>query len=367
MRADLGVGVEVPVMQSGMGGVAGPDLAAAVTDAGGLGVLAVLGLKPDIVRREIRKVRGLTDGLFGVNIWLHEDVRHPPDVDTVPADVSGASQALLNEFRPRFDIPATAAAPMAPADVVDAALEVMISERVPVFSSGLGVPEPSLVERFHSVGTKVLTMVATVDDAVLAADHGVDVVIAQGSEAGGHRSFGSKPTAEAAVGMSLMALLPEVVDTLDRSVPVIAAGGLADGRGIAAVLSLGACGGLLGTRFVATNESMANDAWKATLVNGRPLTTITDGYTGQWARVVATEFTQRWEQAAVSPPPGLLQAGLMGDLTAAAKAVGDTDLQPLYAGTSASLIDDLPGAGEVVLRIRDEIRAALAGAVDSLS
>ena len=358
MRADLGLGVDVPVMQSGMGGVAGPDLAAAVTNAGGLGTLAALRKSPDVIRDEIRQVRSLTDGLFGVNIWLHDDVRRPPDVDLVAADLVAAVQTVLNEFRPRLDLPVTTAPPPAWPDVVDGALEVMIGERIPVFSSGLGVPETSLVERFHLVGTKVVTMVATVDDAILAASNGVDVVVAQGSEAGGHRSFGTKVDADAAVGASLFSLLPEVIDGLGPSVPVIAAGGLADGRGIAAVLSLGACGALLGTRFVATVESMANAEWKRALMDDRTETTITDGYTGQWARVVATEFTARWEQSGALPPPGLLQLGLMRDLQQAAREAGDTDLQPLYAGTSVHLIEDLLPAAEVVERLRAEIRTA---------
>lgn len=359
MKPDLGIGARVPVMQSGMRGVAGPDLAAAVSNAGGVGVLAVLGLKPDVVRDQIRAVRALTDEPFGVNIWLHDDVRTQPDIDLVPADVIGASQAILNEFRGRFDLPPTTARPQPRPDVTEAALDVMIEERIPVFCAGLGVPEAELVERFHAVGSKVVSMVATVDDAVEASGNGVDAVIAQGSEAGGHRSFGSKVSAAEAHGASLLSLLVQVVDEVGHSTPVIAAGGIADGRTIAATMLLGARGALLGTRFVATAESMANDAWKQAIITGRPTTTLTDGYSGQWARVIETDFTERWNESGVTPPPGLLQASLMADLQTAAKASGDVHLQPLYAGTSATLIDDLPGAGEVVTRIDEELRAAL--------
>jgi len=365
MKADLGIGARVPVMQSGMRGVAGADLAAAVSNAGGVGVLAVLGLKPDVVRDQIRAVRALTDQPFGVNIWLHDDVRTQPDVDLVPADIIGASQAVLNEFRGRFDLPPTTERPPPRPDVTDAALDVMIDERIPVFSAGLGLPEPELVERFHAVGTKVVSMVATLDDAITAAGNGVDAVIAQGSEAGGHRSFGSKVSASDAMGKSLFALLPEVVDAIGGGTPVIAAGGIADGRGVAAAIALGARGALLGTRFVATAESMANDAWKQAVIAERPPTTLTDGYSGQWARVIETDFTDRWSESGVTPPPGLLQASMMADLQSAAKAAGDVHLQPLYAGTSASLIDDLPGAGEVVARIAEEIRATLKSALSS--
>lgn len=354
-------------MQSGMRGVAGVELAAAVSNAGGLGVLAVLGLPPDVVRKQVGELRARTDKPFGVNVWLHDDVRTPPPVDHVPSDIIGASQAILNEFRPRFDLAPTTAPPEPRPDVVNAALDVMIDERIPVFCAGLGVPEASLVERFHTAGCKVASMVATLDDAVAASSNGVDTVIAQGSEAGGHRSFGAKVSAYDAAKQSLMSLLPEVVDAIGATTPVAAAGGIADGRGVAAAMAMGASGALLGTRFVATAESTANDAWKQAVIAAHPVTTMTDGYSGQWARVIATEFTQRWQDSGAVPPPGLMQASLMADLQQAARTSGDLDLQPLYAGTSAALIDDLPGAGEVVARIDAELRAALQDAIAALA
>lgn len=353
------LGVAAPVLQSGMGGVAGVDLAAAVSNAGGLGVLAALRLTPEQVRTAIQEIRQHTDRPFGVNIWLHDDVRTPVSPASVADDVVRGSQTVLNEFRPRFDLPPTLARPDAGPDLVNAALEVMIDEHIPVFCAAIGVPEQELVARFHDGGTKVVAMVATVEDAVEAVENGVDVVVAQGSESGGHRSYGTKRERHAAVGSSTLTLVPEVIDQVGAAVPVVAAGGIVDGRGLAAMLALGADGVLLGTRFVATKESLASDVWKQRLTTGNRQTTMTDGFTGQWARVLTSEFTEQWEDSGATALPGLLQAAAGKDLFGAAKKVGDDQLQPLYAGAGVSVMRDIPGAGDVVTRLVDEARRRL--------
>ena len=341
-----------------MGGVAGPELVAAVCNAGGLGILAALNLRPDAVRDAIRRVRELTDQPFGVNIWLHDDVRSPPDVSD-HADLVRSVQSVLNELRPRFELPATLEAPRQMPDLVDAALEVMIDERVPVFSAGLGIPEPELVGRFHRVDAKVVTMVATTDDARSAVECGSDVVIAQGLEAGGHRSHGRKLPAGEAAGTGTLTLIPQVVEAIDDRVPVVAAGGIVDGRGLAAAMMLGAAGVLMGTRFVATAESQASQLWKDRLTSGHGVTTLTDGFTGQWARVLRSEFTDYWASQGTTPLPGLLQAAARADLQRAAAAAGDDQMQPLYAGAAFDLLDDLPSAGEVVARIVEEAQVLM--------
>lgn len=354
--------ITAPIVQSGMGGVAGPELVAAVSNAGALGVLAALGLAPEQVAASIRQVRELTDRPFGVNIWLHDDVRTPPDPTAIPDDVVRGVQSTFNELRPRFELPSTLDRPAAGADLVDAALDVMIEERVPVFSAAIGLAEPALVERFHSAGSKVVAMVASVADGLAAVANGVDVVVAQGSESGGHRSYGQKLALPTATGSSTLTLVPEMVDAVGPSVPVIAAGGVVDGRGLAAMLALGADGALLGTRFVATKESSAADIWKRRLTTGDRATTLTDGFTGQWARVLRSEFTEHWQAAGAEALPGLLQASAGADLFTAAKRHGDDQMQPLYAGAGVGTMSDIPGAGEVVERLVAEARAALSSA-----
>jgi len=355
-RLCTNLSITAPIIQSGMGGVAGSDLAAAVCNAGGLGVLASLRLRPEQVRSAIQEIRAATDQPFGVNIWLHEDVRVSPDPSGIPDDVVRGSQQVLNEFRPRFDLPTTLARPAPAENLVDAALEVMIEERIPVFCAAIGVPEGELVERFHRVGTKVVSMVATASDAAAAVENGCDVVVAQGTESGGHRSYGSKHPKSRALGSSTLTLVPEVLDTIGDQVPVVAAGGIVDGRGLAAMLALGADGVLLGTRFVATRESLAADVWKLRLTNGERSTTLTDGFTGQWARVLTSEFTEAWEDSGAEALPGLLQAAAGKDLFGAARKASDDQLQPLYAGAGVGALHDIPGAGEVVTRIVEEAR-----------
>lgn len=353
------LGADVPIMQSGMGGVAGPELVGAVCNAGGIGVLAALRLSPDKVRAGIAQVRELTDRPFGVNIWLHDDVRTPPDPNAISDDVVKGSQSVFNEFRPRFGLEPSLERPAAGADLVNAALDVMIEQRIPIFSAAIGVPEGDLVERFHAVGTKVVAMVATLDDARDAVANGVDAVVAQGTESGGHRSYGQKHDRSGALGESTLALVPQVIDAVSGRVPVLAAGGIVDGRGLASMLALGADGVLLGSRFVATRESAAADMWKRRLTTGDRTTTMTDGFTGQWARVLTSDFTETWEQSGQQPLPGLLQAAAGADVIGAAKANDDDQVQPLYAGAGVASMSDIPGAGEIVTSMDAEARTIL--------
>lgn len=355
--------IDAPIMQSGMAGVAVPDLVAAVSNAGGLGVMAALRLLPDDVRAAIRRVRDATDKPFGVNIWLHDDVRVSPDPEQIPDDVVRGAQSVLNRFRPRFDLAPTLDRPAASPDLVDAALDVMIEERVPVFSAGLGVPEADLVERFHAVGTKVVSMVATVDDARAAVANGVDVVAAQGNEAGGHRSFGAKLDRTEAEGASSLVLVPRMVDAVGADVAVLASGGVVDGRGLAAMMALGADGALCGTRFVATRESGAAEMWKQRLTSGDRTTTLTDGFTGQWARMLRSEFTEEWAASGAEALPGLLQAAAGSDVFGAAKRLDDDQLQPLYAGAAVGQLSDVPSAGDVITAMVADARSIL-GRVD---
>jgi nitronate monooxygenase len=182
------LGIEYPIVQAGMGGVAGPQLAAAVSAAGGLGIVGSTMTSPEDVRKAIREVRALTDRPFGVNLLLHSQVSPPADVSRIPEGVVKAVQSVLNRFRERLGLSASSAPPAPLPDFVPGAIEVILEERVPVFSIGLGNPSPELVKRFHVQGAKVIAMVATVEDARTVAASGVDALVVQGHEAGGHRS-----------------------------------------------------------------------------------------------------------------------------------------------------------------------------------
>jgi len=200
-----------------------------------------------------------------------------------------------------------------------------------------------------------MVMVVNVGDARDAARAGVDIVVAQGAEAGGHRSAW-RANAPAAIGT--LALVPEIVDAV--RVPVVAAGGIADGRGLVAARALGAAGVLLGTRFVATRESMAPDFWKqAILAASSGQTTITRALTGLPARVLQNQFERDYSASGAPVLPGLLQAALEQDILAAAARAGNADFFPLYAGQSVGVIHDVPSAADVVAAITAEAEQVL--------
>ena len=340
-----------------MGRVAGPELAAEVSKAGGLGILAGLNLSPDELRRDIRRIRALTEAPFGVNLWLLPELQPPVDPSTLqPAELRAVNTAL-NRARRDVSVPESDAAPPRRPDWLNDAIEVVLEERVPVWSVGLGLPSADLVARCHERGVHVMCMVANVDDARAADMAGTDVIVAQGAEAGGHRSVW-RPDARADV--TTMALVPEVVDAV--KVPVLAAGGMADGRGLVAALALGASGVLLGTRFVATKESIAPDFWKrAILESSSDRTTVTRAFTGLPARVIRNAFQQEYDRSRAPVLPGLLQSALEQEIWAAATKQGNRDYVPLYAGQSVGIIRDLPSAADVVRTIVEEAEAIVRG------
>jgi nitronate monooxygenase len=352
------LGIEHPVLQSGMGGIAGPELVAEVSRAGGLGILAGLSLPAAELRARIRRVRELTDRPFGVNLWLHSELRPPTDPATIPDRTLRAVQGTLNRFRERLGVPVTMERPDAFPDLVDEALEVILEERVPVFSTALGTPDLVLIRRFFERGIRIVAMVANVKDARAAAGAGVDVVVAQGFEAGGHRSTGAKAASAESAGIGTLALVPQIVDAV--KVPVVAAGGIADGRGLAAALALGASGILLGTRFVATRESMAQEFYKkALLENEAEATTVTDAFSGLYARALRNAYAQEYADSGAPVLPPMLQRNAAADVYAASAAQNDGSYMPMWSGQSVGLIRDLPGAADVVEAIVREARAVL--------
>ena len=341
------LGIEHPIVQSGMGGIAGPHLVAEVSKAGGLGIIAALHLTAEQVRDAIKRVRAATDRPFGVNQFMPDSLRPPADPASIPEPTVRDVQRTLNGFRTRLGLPPTTARPPAVPDIIDAAFDVIVEERVPVWSIGLGNPSPEQVRRCHARGIKVMVMVTTVEDARTVERAGVDVVVAQGGEAGGHRSTWTKaPTAEASC-VGTLALVPVVVEAVH--VPVVAAGGIADGRGLVAALALGAAGALLGTRFVATREATAPEFQKKALLESEAeATVVTDAITGLWARYLRNTFTSEYAASGAPVFPALLQTRAAQDIFAHAAKEKDPAWFPMATGQSVGLIRDLPGAAEVV-------------------
>ena len=348
------LGIEHPIVQSGMSRVAGPELVAAVSNAGGLGILAALRLEPEDLRAQIRRIRELSDKPFGVNLWLHPGVTRPIAPDTIQPDTLAGAQRKLNEIRTRLGIAPSTAAPVRFPELVQRNFDVVVDERVPVWSIGLGNPGPEMVRRCHDRGILVMAMVTNVRDARAVADAGADIVVAQGTEAGGHRSNWSEGAEEAGT----MVIVPRIVDTVSQ--PVLAAGGIVDGRGLVAALALGASGVMLGTRFIATRESIAPAFFKqSVLAAGAGDTVVSAAFTGLPMRTLRNRFTTEYGDAPVLPP--MLQSSAAADIVKAAGERADATYYPMPAGESAGLIDDIPSAADVVRAIVDEAGRVIRG------
>jgi nitronate monooxygenase len=352
------LGIDYPVLQSGMGGIAGPDLVAAVSNAGGLGILAGFLLTAEQLRQAIQAIRRQTERPFGVNLLLPPEIRPPMRA----ADLSEATvqtvQTALQPLRARLGLPPKSERPPQLPDLIPESFQVILEERVPVFSVGLGNPGAEMVEACHRHGMQVIAMVTSVEDARLVEATGLDAVIAQGAEAGGHRSHFSKPATGESGTVGTMALVPEVVDAV--RIPVIAAGGIADGRGLVGALALGASGILMGTRFVATRESMAPEAHKkAVLERSANATTLTDVLSGRFARALRNAFTDVYAGTGASVLPFPWHYLNASDIYREAAAQGNADYLPLWGGQSIGIIHDLPGAAEVIESTIREARTLL--------
>lgn len=350
------LGISVPLVQSGMGTLAGAQLAAAVSEAGGLGIVGSAWATPDALRETIRDVRRRTDRPFGVNVLLPDELRPPLSAVTVSEAAADAVHAVANSARAQLGLSPRRGRPTAWPDLVPAYLAIVLEEQVPVLSIGLGNPGADLIAGCRKRGIRTMAMVTTVVDARAVEAKGIDIVVAQGGEAGGHRSHFAKPPDPSQGRIGTLTLVPQVVDAV--RIPVLAAGGIADGRGLAAALVLGAQGALVGTRFAATREAVAPDAYRLALVGGgADDTVLTDRWTGRWARVLRNRFLD--DLAGTQPLPPYLQQSALLDVMEAAAAQNRRDHLPLYAGQSVGLVRDLPHAGDLVRRMVREAEAAL--------
>ena len=336
------LGTRYPIVQAPMaGGFTTPELVAAVSNAGALGSLGGAVLGPDELRDAIAAVRLLTDRPFGVNLFA------PLPVPEVDAEHVAAMQAVLAPFRAELGLPEPQEAPAnPPPGLVEAQLAVVAEERVPVFSFTFGTLP---FEKIKEAGSVVLGTATTVEEAVALERLGVDAVVAQSGEAGGHRGTFLGPFEDAIVGG--VALVPRIVDRV--SVPVLLAGGIMDGRGIAAALALGAEGVQLGTAFLGCPEGGATALQREALAGAADTTVVTRVYSGRHARLVRTRLVDAIADAGVDPPPFPLQAVLTADLRAAALAAGRDDLLLVLAGQGSAAIRELPAAELVESLVRE--------------
>jgi nitronate monooxygenase len=340
------LGIEHPIVQAPMAGLSTPALVAAVSDAGGLGSLGAAALGPDELVQQARAVRELTDRPFNLNFFCHE----APTLDAATAARERERLAPLYEELALGEPPE----PFVPPLAFDAArLDAVLQIRPAVASFHFGLPGPAAVDALHEAGCLILSSATTVAEAEDLADRGADVVIAQGAEAGGHRGSFRVAGDDGPVGT--LALVPQVVDAVE--VPVIAAGGISDGRGLAAALALGAAGAQLGTAFLACPEAAVHPLHRAALRSARAEdATITRAFSGRPARALRNRAV---EEAGDEPLAFPAQFSMTAPLGLAAAQQGSPDFLALWAGQAAPLAVELPAA-ELVSRIAREAERVLA-------
>jgi nitronate monooxygenase len=345
------VGIEHPIVLGPMGGgLTTPDLVGAVSNAGGLGGFGAHMVPPDALRGAIDAIRSRTDRPFAVNFLLAPFTNTEGDGDAVARFLDRFRDDLALDHRGPPDGP--------PPFMLSAQLDVLEEMRVPVWSFALGLDQ-ELIERGHRCGAIVIGTATTVAEAEQLAGAGVDAVVAQGAEAGGHRSTFDVSADRNGALVGTLALVPQVVDAV--AVPVLAAGGIMDGRGIVAALALGASAAQMGTRFLLARESGASDVYRQRILDAVETdTVVTYALTGRATRSIRNALIDAWHTDDAPEPLGYMtQFMAAADIYAAATASGDADHIPLQAGEGLRLATKVSAAAEIV----DEL---VAGAADVL-
>lgn len=365
--------IEYPIVLAGMGGASGPELAAAVSNAGGLGVLGAAASSPDELDEWIRRTRRLTDRPFGVDTLLPASV--PDNLDAtaprgsteatgdsnatslVPPDVLEARDRFMDaealprrrrEGAPASNRPVPRRALVR--DFFNAQLEVVLDHRVPVYVAGLGVPPADFMAKGRQFGMRFMGVAGQSRHVTKLVAAGVDAVVAQGTDGGGHNS-----------PIGAMALIPQAVDAAG-GVPVLGAGGITDGRGIAAAMMLGAVGVWIGTRFLATPEANIPDYQKQVLVRATDRDTmVSRSVTGKPARMLRGKWAEVYERGELTPLPMPLQGIVSTPVIASAIANERDDVFAGFAGQGVGMVGDITAAETVVAQLVEEATALLDG------
>jgi nitronate monooxygenase len=341
--------IEHPIVQAPMAGAMDWELAAAVSDAGGLGSLPCAILKPEQVFEQVEKIRGRTDKPINVNFFCHK----PPTADN--AREAAWRDRLAPYYRELGLDPAAGANAPSRAPFNAAMCEVLTELKPRVASFHFGLPEAALVARVKAAGCLIFSSATTAAEARWLVEHGADVIIAQGYEAGGHR--GMFLTDDLAAQVGTFALVPQVADAVE--VPVIAAGGITDARGIAAAFALGACGVQMGTAFLFCPEAKISAPHRTALQSARDDgTALTNVMTGRPARGFYNRMMRELGPISEIAPEFPLAAAAVAPLRAKAETQGSGEFSPLWSGQAAALGQAMP-ARELLAKLATEARQHL--------
>ena len=345
------LGIEYPIISAGMGPAmigepngAPVELVVAVSEAGGLGVLGGAGFNLDELRNAIREIKSKTKKPFGVDLLLPKNLM-PVDVESKPVPLHTFIEKLpkpyldwLAKVKNEMGLPETDLVVKTDTTVMrpKEAVQICIDEKVPLFCAGLGNPG-FMVKDAHASGVKVLGIAGNTRNARQMASSGLDLIVAQGHEAGGHTGR-----------IGTMALLPQVLDAVSP-IPVLAAGGIGDGRGLAAALAMGCVGVWVGTRFLATVEGGAMDICKQKIIESSDEDTrVSTLYTGKTSRASLTKFHELWDSSGLKAFPFPVQVLFASELLGSFVKANKTEYIGGFAGQISGLIKEIKPASEVV-------------------
>jgi nitronate monooxygenase len=331
--------LRVPILLGPMSGASAPSLSIAVANAGGLGACGALPMQPNEIIAWVDEVRSNTKGVFQINLWIPDP---PPKRDP---EHEARARTFLAKWGPT--VPPEAGDAMPPNFASQC--EALLKAAPPIVSSVMGIYPPEFVAKLKSRGIAWFANISTVAEARAAEAAGADVIVAQGSEAGGHRAIFDAADAEAKQ-VGLFSLIPAIVDVV--KIPVVATGGIADARGVAAALILGASAAQIGTGFLRCPEAKINFAWANALAQTAPENTmLTRAFSGRAGRSIATDYVRAAAAEGVSAiAPYPVQRGFSAAMRLAAEKTGDVQRMQAWAGQSAALAKAEP-AGEVVRKL----------------
>jgi nitronate monooxygenase len=329
-RLTAKLGIDYPVIQGPLGGLSSQKLTAAVSNFGGLGSFGAHGLTPEAIKEAIAEIRSLTSKPFAMNLWvsMEDEGARTSDENAFNRSLAPLTShlAALGASRPTFK-------PYSPARFEDQ-VRVLLDAKVPVFSLIFGIPPREVLEECRAKSIVTIGTATTPEEGAALQEAGVDAIVASGFEAGGHRGSFLRAAEDSLTGA--LSLVPQIVDNVE--VPVIAAGGIGDARGVVAALALGAEGVQMGTAFLACEESGASLLHRQAL-RGKKAghTALTKGFTGRLARGIHNRLLEELNQEGTTILPYPLQRSLVRNLAIPAEAAGRSDLLPLWAGQSANL------------------------------